>query len=231
MPCPENLEIDGLRHKRSPARVLTELVVGYSLILLAIWTPGAIQRAFMFAAACWIIATSLPGSSTVYGLRLSRLRQGWWIIAAAVVLAGGAAVFAACIGTLQIPFRYRQNPGNTTGYIIWSFVQQFILQDFVLLRLRRLLPSARAAVLAAAILFSLAHLPNPLLTAAAFFWGIASCALFLRYGDLYSLGAAHAIFGLCLTITIPDAVDHQMRVGLGYLRYQPPATTHSARPP
>src|SRR5215472_2259844 len=133
MPCPENLEIDGLRHKRSPARVLTELVVGYSLILLAIWTPGAIQRAFMFAAACWIIATSLPGSSTVYGLRISRLQQGWRII---------AAVLAAYIGTLQIPFRYRQNPGSATGYIIWSFVQQFILQDFVLLRLRLLLPSA-----------------------------------------------------------------------------------------
>ena len=74
----------------------------------------------------------------------------------------------------------------------------------------------------------MAHLPNPLLTVAALFWGIASCALFLRYHDLYSLAVAHAILGLCILVTIPDSVHHQMRVGLGYLQYH--AATHSAQP-
>ena len=52
-------------------------------------------------------------------------------------------------------------------------------------------------------------------------WGFVACTLFLRYRDLYSLGLAHAVFGLTIAITVPAAVHHNMRVGLGYLRYHP----------
>ena len=114
------------------------------------------------------------------------------------------------------------------GYIVWSFVQQFILQDYFLLRLRRLLPNARAAVVAAALLFSQAHLRSPLLTVAALFWGIVSCALFLRYRDLYSLGVVHTVFDLCILVTVPDSVHRQMRVGLVYLQYH--TATYSGEP-
>ena len=98
-------------------------------------------------------------------------------------------------------------------------MQQFILQDFFLARLLRLLSTRTAAVLTAAVLFAVAHLPNPLLMVATLAWGIAACALFLRYRDLYSLGIAHGILGLCLAIAIPNTVHHQMRVGLGYVRW------------
>jgi len=65
-------------------------------------------------------------------------------------------------------------------YVVWSFVQQFILQDYFLYRLRRLTANITFAVIATAFLFALAHLPNLLLTIAALFWGITSCALFTR---------------------------------------------------
>jgi hypothetical protein len=52
------------------------------------------------------------------------------------------------------------------GYLLWAFEQQFILQDYFLLRLLRILPNQSVAMIAAAVLFSTAHLPSPVLTAA-----------------------------------------------------------------
>jgi hypothetical protein len=40
---------------------------------------------------------------------------------------------------------------------------------------------------------------------------------------------AHAIMGIAIAITIPGPVDHNMRVGLGYLTYHHP--TRLSQPP
>jgi membrane protease YdiL (CAAX protease family) len=71
----------------------------------------------------------------------------------------------------------------------------------------------------AGTLFAAAHLPNLVLTAATLVWGIVSCALFLRYRNLWALGLAQGLLGLCFAICVPDALHHHLRVGLGYLRY------------
>jgi membrane protease YdiL (CAAX protease family) len=105
------------------------------------------------------------------------------------------------------------------GYALWTFVQQFLLQGFFLPRLLRLLPGPKSAALAAAGLFALAHLPNPILTVVTLIWGFAACMLFVRYRNLYSLAIAHAVFGITIAITVPGPVIRNMRVGLGYLTY------------
>jgi hypothetical protein len=43
--------------------------------------------------------------------------------------------------------------------------------------------------------------------------------VFLRYRNLYPLALAHAILGITVAITIPGPMMHNMRVGLGYLKY------------
>jgi membrane protease YdiL (CAAX protease family) len=108
------------------------------------------------------------------------------------------------------------------AYAIWAFLQEFLLMDVFLLRLLRLLPNKMMAVFAAAGLFALAHLPNPVLAPVTLLWGIAACLLFLQYRNLYTLGMAHAIFGICIATTVPGPIDHNMRVGLGYLYYRAP---------
>jgi hypothetical protein len=100
-------------------------------------------------------------------------------------------------------------------------MQQFILQSYFLLRLLRLLPGKLAPVLVAAAIFALAHLPNPILTPITLIWGAIACVLFLRYRNIYALGVAHGIMGLCVAVTVPNSLHHHMRVGLGYLRYRP----------
>jgi hypothetical protein len=77
----------------------------------------------------------------------------------------------------------------------------------------------------AAGIFSIAHLPSPILTPITLIWGFAACLIFLRYRNLYPLAMAHAILGISIAITIPGHVDHNMRVGLGYLTYK-----HAHRP-
>jgi Type II CAAX prenyl endopeptidase Rce1-like len=112
--------------------------------------------------------------------------------------------------------------GRVRGYLVWSLLQQFMLQDYFLLRLLRLMPGkAAAAVSAAAILFASVHIPNPVLMLGTLLWGMAACILFLRYRDLYSLGVAHCLLGICIAVTVPAHIHHGMRVGLGYRQYRP----------
>jgi membrane protease YdiL (CAAX protease family) len=103
--------------------------------------------------------------------------------------------------------------------VLWTLYQQFLLQDYFMARLLRLLSNEAAAVALAGVLFAAAHLPNLVLTAATLVWGVMSCALFRRYRNLWALGLAQGLLGLCFAVCVPDALHHHLRVGLGYLRY------------
>ena len=72
-----------------------------------------------------------------------------------------------------------------------------------------------------ASVFALLHLPNPVLTPLTLIWGLAACLVFIRSRNVYPVAIAHAIFGICVAITVPASILHNMRVGLGYLDYTP----------
>jgi hypothetical protein len=198
-----------------------ELAVCYGLILLVIWTPRPTQRFLFWIAFAWILATTVvyrPDANTL-GLRLSGLQSSLWITAGGLLFAGLLLGIAVELHTLH-PLHGAGPLGlHMAGYLLWAFEQQFILQDYFLLRLLRILPNESAAAITAAVLFSTAHLPGFVLTAATLAWGIVACTLFLRYRNLYALGFVHGTLGLCVAISVPDAVTHHMMVGLGYLHY------------
>jgi hypothetical protein len=205
-------------------RDFLELAIGYGLILLAIWTNNPLQRWFYGASLLWVLLVtgiSFDGWKAM-GFHLSGLWRSLWVVGIALLAAAAAMELARRFHTLNEPHGFVALIARFWGYSLWALAQQFLLQDFVLLRLLRLLPSRRAAVLVATGLFVIAHLPNPLLIAATVIWGLAACLLFLRYRNLYSLAMAHAIFGICIAITIPGQVDHNMRVGRGYSNYRRP---------
>jgi hypothetical protein len=143
------------------------------------------------------------------------------VVAVAAVLAGLAVVTAKEMHTLHRLHSSISLPAHFWGYLIWAVMQQFLLQIYFLLRLLRLLPGKVLPVVAAAGFFSLAHLPNPILTPVTLVWGVVACILFLRYRNIYSLGLAHGILGLCVAVIVPDSLHHHMRVGIGYYRYHP----------
>jgi membrane protease YdiL (CAAX protease family) len=206
---------------KSRRRDLLELSIGYTLIMIVIWSPRAWQRPFYLAAVAWIVIVTILSfdGAKAMGLRLSNNLRSLWIVGAALLLAATAVLIASRLGTLHRPVSASQFVKVFWGYAIWACMQQFLLQDVFLLRLLRLLPNSTAAVIAATAMFALAHLPNPILTPITAIWGFASCLLFLRYRNLYPLAISHAILGICVAITVPGPLDHNMRVGLGYLTY------------
>ncbi len=206
-------------------RDLVELGVGYALIPATVWTANPTQRFLYWLAVVWIIATSWVGREgwRALGLGATGLLQSLWVVGAALLCAGLAIFAASRTHTLHPLHGATPLLSHMWGYVIWAVMQQFLLQSYFLLRLLRLLPGKAAPIITATGMFALAHLPNPVLTPITFVWGIAACLLFLRYRNIYALGLAHGILGLCLAVTVPNSLHHHMRVGLGYLRYHPSA--------
>jgi membrane protease YdiL (CAAX protease family) len=191
-------------------RDLFELIFGYGVILFVLWMPEFPQRILSPVALLVTLAIVLVRAPSLEDLGMSRrgLAPSFSIISLLV---------AKEIGTLH-PL-YKGDFKHITGYVLWTIYQQFLMNDLFMPRLTRLLASESAAVGLAAVLFAAAHLPNLPLTAATLVWGAISCTLFRRYHNLYALGLAQGLLGLCFAVCVPDSLHHHLRVGLGYLRY------------
>lgn len=204
-------------------RDLLELLVGYGFIVAVIWTSGAVQRWLYWAALVAIVGITILSFD---GARETGFRppDGWrslWVVAVALIVTAIAVTVASHLHTLHGPRTPIHLVRRFWGYSIFAFVQQFLLQDYVLLRLKRMLPTASLAVVVAAGSFMIAHIPSVVLMPLTLVWGIAACALFLRYRNLYTLAIAHAILGICIAVCVPGNVDHNMRVGIGYSTFHP----------
>ena len=205
-------------HSRN--RNLLELSLGYGMIVAIIWTPEHLQRILSPIALglTLLLVLSRRSGRDDLGLGWRGFVASLWILPAALAVAALSLFVAAKLGTLH-PL-YKGDFSHIGGYVLWTIYQQFLLQDFVMDRLLRLLRAENAAVVVAGLMFAAAHLPNLTLTAATLVWGIVSCALFRRYRDLWALGLAQGLLGLSFAVCVPDALHHHLRVGLGYLRYR-----------
>jgi hypothetical protein len=210
------------RPQPSWARDLAELLFGYGLILLVLWVPESLQRALSPIAllATLLIVLVRCQSRDELGFGPRGFVPSLWILFAAAGLAALSVALAKRAGTLHS--LHDADLAHVSGYVLWTIYQQFLLQDYFMPRLLRMLPNEGTAVSLAALLFATAHLPNLTLAAATLVWGAVSCVLFLKYRNIYILGIAQGLLGLCFAVCVPDALHHHMRVGLGYLRYHSP---------
>ena len=219
---PSSSEPDGVLPQRPKLRVFLELVSAYALILIVCWTPRPAQRVlWWFTASTIVVFTTISFDGfKAMGLRLANFLRSLWIVGVAGLVAALAVLTSTRLGTMHVPATPFLFIKTYWAYALWAAAQQFLLQCFFLSRLLRLFPNSWLAAFIAALIFSLAHLPNPILTAVTLIWGFAACLVFLRYRNLYPLAIAHAIFGITIAITIPGPLDHNMRVGRGYLTYR-----------
>ncbi|MGA2218722.1 MAG: CPBP family glutamic-type intramembrane protease [Terracidiphilus sp.] len=220
-----NLASPNAAPPQSRRRDLLEILVPYALILVVCWTPRPMQRYLWWVAAAAILVVAVRSFQSFddLGMRTTNFLRSLWVVGASLLVCALAVIVAFNLHTLHLPRGGILGfLGNYWAYALWSLVQQYLLQAFFLARFLRLLKNPRFAALAAALIFAIAHLPNPLLTVVTLLWGIAACLLFLRYRNLYSLAIAHAVLGIAISTTIPGPADHNMRVGLGYLTYRQP---------
>jgi hypothetical protein len=212
----------GTVSRRSRRRDFTELSLSYALILLVIWTPRPWQKHLWWVAAAAVVTIAALSFHRLQamGLRKENFLRSIWIAGVALLLATVAVLLAIQLRTLHLPRGGALVFVRTYwAYALWAGVQQLLLQGFFLPRCVGIMKSQRKGAFLAAGLFALAHLPNPILTPVTLVWGLAACLIFLHYRNLFPLAMAHAIFGITVAVTIPGPVDHNMRVGLGYLTY------------
>jgi len=199
-----------------PTRDLLEIAIVLCLILLAVWTPqGKVNAIFNIVAAACVVGFAIVGRWGVKQSGLTRPLAG----ATFTLLAGAILCGVVLLIGLLLRFVgpvYHVPLSRSWQYVFWALQQEFILQSIFFVRLEAVLGSRRA-VIAAASLFALVHIPSPVLTPLSFCGGILFCELFRRFRNLYPLGIIHAALGLTIAASFPDKWLHHMRVGFGYL--------------
>jgi membrane protease YdiL (CAAX protease family) len=204
---------------------LAELTIGFAAILVVLWLPTREQLIFgpIALLAPLILVLMQRPTLNELGLQWRGFVSSLWILPAATVVAAAGILLARAAGTFHE--LYKADLAHVGGYVLWTIYQQFLLQDYFMPRLARML-KIDAAIALAAVLFAMAHLPNVVLTVATLVWGVVSCALFRRYRSVLVLGITQGLLGLCFAICVPDAYLHHMRVGLGYWHYHPTVAGH-----
>jgi hypothetical protein len=173
---------------------------------------------FSLSAAACVLAFAACGSWGPREMGLSRPLAGTGKILLIGALVCGVIWFAG-LGLRFVGPGYAIPWNRSWQYAIWAMVQQFILQSVFFVRLEPMVGSRRA-ILCAASLYALAHIPSPVLTLLSFLGGLLFSELFRRWRNLFPLGVIHAALGLTIANSLPDKWLHHMRVGIGYL------TTH-----
>lgn len=189
----------------------------------ALWTAGVAQGCFIALTVgltvIWACSERRPWPDV--GLDPRSIRRGWWIAPLGGAVAGLIVLAAWRWHTLRPPAGILVACVNVLFSLMWAFAQQFLAQSFFFLHFEYLLRSGRRAVAATALLFASAHIPNPVLVPVTLVGGLILSELFRRNRTLYALAVAHAAVALCLAISVPESVLHDMRVGIGYFGYHP----------
>ena len=194
------------------------MTAGYGLILATLWTEKQLQRELFLVTALYFGVTAVI-SFWNKPVRLPRLKFSLITIALGALIAGVVFWIGAAFGTLHGLSGIHNAALHASSYVLWTVIQQYLQQEFFLLRIEQFTTRGALASLITAGLFGLAHLPNPVLMPITFVGGFILSELFRRYRSFVPLGIAQGFVGLALAVAVPDQAMHHMRVGLGYLHY------------
>lgn len=200
---------------------LLEAFTGFALIMATVWTVKEAQRWLFWISAAWFLVWTLAAAwkKGRRGLRLPSPKVAGTLIVAAILVAGGVMALAAAVGTLHGLFGTRAPLRHASSYLLWAIIQQTIQQTFFLPRFEQVTQRGLMASFLTALLFGVAHLPNPVLTPVTFVGGWVLSELFRRYRSVLPLGIAHGVVGMAIAVSVPDHIQHHMRVGVSYLLY------------
>jgi len=197
-----------------------EILFVFAVFEGVLWTPRSLGHSLMIA----LVVVSVLWFSF---RRNSRAELGLvWPSTDGTILClaiGGLVAIAIPAAALLAGQSVPANPNwpmfhNLWPYVIWAFAQQFLLQSFFFLRLESQVGS-RWALLWTTVLFTIAHLPNLVLTLMTCAAAVFFTMIFRKYRSIYPLGIVHAVLGIAVAYSFPDSLMHHMRVGLSYWQF------------
>jgi membrane protease YdiL (CAAX protease family) len=200
------------------ASIALRLLFPVVLIEVALWSPLPVGI-LCGVGAFWYISWNLwraADSARSLGLEFRGLMRESWLLGTTLALALAILATAYFSGTLHRLWGLQHPYYAVVAYVGWAFVQEFVLQCFCLRMLRALVSQASSLILSG-VVFAVAHLPNPSLTFVTFFAGVAFTAIYARKRNLYVVALIHAVLGLTLAVSAPDAWFHELRVGRDFL--------------
>jgi membrane protease YdiL (CAAX protease family) len=99
---------------------------------------------------------------------------------------------------------------------LWALFQQYALQGFINRRAQLVFGLGARSVVLVAVVFSLLHLPNLVLSSLTLIGGLVWAAVYQRQANLFALAASHTVASVSLAIALPLNVINGLRVGFKY---------------
>jgi membrane protease YdiL (CAAX protease family) len=198
--------------------VAMRLLFPLALLEVALWSPLWLGI-LCGICALWYISWNLwkaADTARSLGLEVRGLMRESWLLGTTLALALAVLAAAYFSGSLHRLWGLQHPWYAVLAYVCWAFVQEFMLQCFCLRMLCALVSRASALILSGAV-FAVAHLPNPNLTLVTFFAGIGFTAIYARRRNLFVVALIHAVLGLTLAVSAPEAWFHELRVGRDFL--------------
>jgi hypothetical protein len=191
------------------ARGLIEPLAFFCAVIVYIWVflpkfPAAVVGLIVWILVSWRIHKDSPAS---LGLSAKAARD--------LALRGNVAWIALVVFAVLVTRQHlfsAMTLRSALVYFGWCLVQQVVYQSMVFRRLTESLPKTRATVLAG-LLFSLVHLPNPVLVPATFVWGICASLLFSAYPSVVVLAGAQVLLSAVGVVVFPERLHHGFRIG------------------
>jgi membrane protease YdiL (CAAX protease family) len=99
---------------------------------------------------------------------------------------------------------------------LWALLQQYGLQGYINRRAQIVFGPGAKSILLTALLFSLVHLPNPMLSALTLIGGVVWAAVYQREPNLFALAISHTFASITVALALPPEVMNSLRVGFKY---------------
>jgi hypothetical protein len=135
------------------------------------------------------------------------------LIGPTLILAGGLVMVGYVSGVFDNWTWSADKATSAFKYFSWCLFQQFGLQSFFTNRLLAIFPRPNHAAWASAAVFAIFHIPNPVLVPVTFFGGYILTRVFIAHRNLIPLAISQAVIGMMLSLVIPAAWHHGLRVG------------------
>lgn len=214
-------KLSGMRGRSA----VIEIVVLTALILSYIWLwrdafagHGVVFGVAVLALLVWSHRHRGEGTAEI-GFRLDNL--GPAAVQAGLVLGpllGLVLLAGAWGGSFGFPPLIRW-PSTLGWMMLGGLLQQYVLLGFYYRRFSNVVEGPWTASVGAALVFGLAHLPNPFLTILGPVLGVVSCWLYRRIPNLLALGVAHGALSFAFYYGLPRSLTFGLRVGPGFFDF------------